>query len=71
MASRSPTRASAPENTARATSADLRSGSGVTGGPAPLAKADPWRFRQALDEALVRLAGEKAPGPGSKDPDAN
>jgi hypothetical protein len=35
--------------------ADLRSGAGVTGGPAPFAKADRSRFLQALDEALVRL----------------
>ena len=37
--------------------ADLRSGAGVTGGPAPFAKADRSRFLQALDEALVRLGG--------------
>ncbi len=36
--------------------ADLRSGAGVTGGPAPFAKADRSRFLQALDEALVRLS---------------
>jgi uncharacterized protein YaiI (UPF0178 family) len=35
--------------------ADLRSGAGITGGPAPFAKADRSRFLQALDEALVRL----------------
>ena len=40
----------------RAIMADLRSGAGVTGGPAPFAKADRSRFLQALDEALVRLA---------------
>ena len=40
----------------RAVMADLRSGAGVTGGPAPFAKADRSRFLQALDEALVRLA---------------
>jgi hypothetical protein len=39
----------------RAIMADLRSGVGVTGGPAPFAKADRSRFLQALDEALVRL----------------
>ena len=39
----------------RAITADLRSGAGVTGGPAPFAKADRSRFLQALDEALVRL----------------
>jgi hypothetical protein len=40
----------------RAIMADLRAGTGVTGGPAPFAKADRSRFLQALDEALVRLA---------------
>ena len=40
----------------RAIMADLRSGAGVTGGPAPFARADRSRFLQALDEALVRLA---------------
>lgn len=39
----------------RAIMADLRSGAGVTGGPAPFAKADRSRFLQALDAALVRL----------------
>src|SRR3954447_11306406 len=39
----------------RAIMADLRAGAGVTGGPAPFAKADSSRFLQALDEALVRL----------------
>ena len=39
----------------RAIMADLRSGAGVTGGPAPFTKADRSRFLQALDEALVRL----------------
>jgi uncharacterized protein YaiI (UPF0178 family) len=39
----------------RAIMADLRAGAGVTGGPAPFAKADRSRFLQALDEALVRL----------------
>jgi uncharacterized protein YaiI (UPF0178 family) len=39
----------------RAIMADLRSGAGVTGGPAPFAKADRSRFLQALDGALVRL----------------
>ena len=41
----------------RAIMADLRVGAdGMTGGPAPFAKADRSRFLQALDEALVRLA---------------
>jgi uncharacterized protein len=40
----------------RAIMADLRAGAGVTGGPAPFAKADRSRFLQALDEALVRLS---------------
>ena len=39
----------------RAIMADLRSGAGVTGGPAPFAKADRSRFLQAVDEAPVRL----------------
>lgn len=39
----------------RAIMADLRSGAGMTGGPAPFAKADRSRFLQALDAALVRL----------------
>jgi uncharacterized protein YaiI (UPF0178 family) len=40
----------------RAIMADLRAGAdGLTGGPAPFAKADRSRFLQALDEALVRL----------------
>ena len=39
----------------RAIMADLRSGAGVTGGPAAFGKADRSRFLQALDEALVRL----------------
>jgi uncharacterized protein len=39
----------------RAIMADLRSGAGVTAGPAPFARADRSRFLQALDEALVRL----------------
>ena len=39
----------------RAIMADLRSGAGVTGGPAPFAKTDRSRFLQALDTALVRL----------------
>jgi uncharacterized protein YaiI (UPF0178 family) len=39
----------------RAIMADLRSGAGVTGGPAPFGKAGRSRFLQALDEALVRL----------------
>ena len=41
----------------RAIMADLRVGAdGITGGPAPFAKADRSRFLQALDSALVRLA---------------
>jgi uncharacterized protein len=40
----------------RAIMADLRVGAdGITGGPAPFAKADRSRFLQALDEALVRV----------------
>ena len=40
----------------RAIMADLRAGAdGMTGGPAPFAKADRSRFLSALDEALVRL----------------
>lgn len=40
----------------RAIMADLRAGmDGVSGGPAPFAKADRSRFLQALDAALVRL----------------
>jgi uncharacterized protein len=40
----------------RAILADLRAGAdGLTGGPAPFAKADRSRFLSALDEALVRL----------------
>jgi len=39
----------------RAIMADLRSGAGVTGGPAPFARADRSRFLQTLDEVLVRL----------------
>ena len=42
--------------TTRAIMADLRAGAdGITGGPAPFAKADRSRFLQALDEALARL----------------
>ena len=41
----------------RAIMADLRvAADGITGGPAPFAKADRSRFLQALDTALVRLA---------------
>ncbi len=41
----------------RAIMADLRvAADGLTGGPAPFAKADRARFLQALDAALVRLA---------------
>jgi len=43
----------------RAIMADLRSGAGMTGGPAPFAKADRSRFLQALDEALVRLHAQR------------
>lgn len=39
----------------RAIMADLRAGAGVTGGPAPFAKADRSRFLQTLDEVLARL----------------
>jgi uncharacterized protein YaiI (UPF0178 family) len=40
----------------RAIMADLRAGAdGLTGGPAPFAKADRSRFLQALDDVLVRL----------------
>ena len=40
----------------RAIMADLRVGAdGITGGPAPFAKADRSRFLQALGEALARL----------------
>ena len=40
----------------RAIMADLRVGAdGITGGPAPFARADRSRFLQALDAALVRL----------------
>ena len=43
----------------RAIMADLRVGAdGMTGGPAPFAKADRSRFLQALDEVLVRLGRE-------------
>src|SRR5207253_8416769 len=40
----------------RAIMADLRAGAGMTGGPAPFAKADRSRFLQAQDGALVRLS---------------
>ena len=40
----------------RAIMADLRAGAGMTGGPAPFAKAVRSRFLQALDAALERLA---------------
>ena len=39
----------------RAIMADLRSGIGQTGGPAPFAKTDRSRFLAALDEALARM----------------
>jgi uncharacterized protein YaiI (UPF0178 family) len=42
----------------RAIMADLRvAADGITGGPAPFGRVDRSRFLQALDEALVRLAG--------------
>ena len=44
----------------RAIMADLRAGAGVTGGPAPFAKADRSRFLQALDEALAGLSRRAA-----------
>jgi uncharacterized protein YaiI (UPF0178 family) len=40
----------------RAIMADLRSGAGVTGGPAPFSREDRSRFLQALDQALAALA---------------
>ena len=41
----------------RAIMSDLRAGAdGITGGPAPFAKADRSRFLSALDEALARSA---------------
>ena len=41
----------------RAIMADLRvAADGITGGPAPFAKADRSRFLQALDQALARLS---------------
>ena len=47
-----------PAIATRAIMADLRvAADGITGGPAPFAKADRSRFLQALDEALVRLGG--------------
>ena len=46
----------------RAIMADLRVGAdGITGGPAPFAKADRSRFLQALDEAMVRLERTLSP----------
>jgi uncharacterized protein YaiI (UPF0178 family) len=46
----------------RAILADLRAGAdGMTGGPAPFAKADRSRFLSALDEALVRLKRARNP----------
>ena len=45
-----------PAIATRAIMADLRVGAnGLTGGPAPFAKADRSRFLEALDEALVQL----------------
>jgi uncharacterized protein len=45
-----------PAVATRAIMADLRAGAdGISGGPAPFAKADRSRFLSALDEALVRL----------------
>ena len=49
----------------RAIMADLRAGAGVTGGPAPFAKADRSRFLQALDEALVKTVRDRRFGEGS------
>lgn len=43
----------------RAIMADLRAGSGITGGPPPFSNADRSRFRSSLDEALVRLRRQK------------
>jgi uncharacterized protein len=44
----------------RAIMADLRAGAdGITGGPAPFAKADRSRFLSALDEALVRAKRDR------------
>jgi uncharacterized protein YaiI (UPF0178 family) len=40
----------------RAIMADLRSGAGVTAGPAPFTRADRSRFLQALDAALALLS---------------
>ena len=40
----------------RAIMADLRSGVGMTGGPAPFTNADRSRFLQSLDSALERLS---------------
>ncbi len=40
----------------RAIMADLRSGVGMTGGPAPFTSADRSRFLQSLDSALERLS---------------
>ena len=40
----------------RAIMADLRSGAGITAGPAPFTKADRSRFLQALEQALARLS---------------
>ena len=40
----------------RAIMADLRAGAGITGGPAPFAKADRSRFLEALDQALAQLS---------------
>jgi uncharacterized protein YaiI (UPF0178 family) len=45
----------------RAIMADLRVGAdGITGGPAPFARADRSRFLQALDEALVRIGAGRS-----------
>ena len=46
----------------RAIMADLRAGSGITGGPPPFSNADRSRFRSSLDEALVKLRRNIATG---------
>ena len=40
----------------RAIMADLRSGAGISAGPAPFTKADRSRFLQALEQALAQLS---------------
>lgn len=46
----------------RAIMADLRAGSGITGGPPPFSNADRSRFRSSLDEALVKLRRQAGSG---------